>query len=82
MGGVNVNDRPRRDVDQKIRVKGGPKIYKSGPGLTKRARLYQSLVRLQLAAARLSRNGDPEAMWAACLASDLNPIVKSYGPKV
>lgn len=65
-------------VDRKIIVKGSAKDYKRGPGLTKRARLYRSLVRLQLSAARLGRTNEPDAMWAACLSCDLVELTRTY----
>lgn len=45
-----------RDSLDKIRLKGGPKQYKRGPGLTGRARLQQRVARLLLDAARLGRH--------------------------
>jgi hypothetical protein len=47
----------------KIRIKGGEKRYKRGPGPTGAARLAQRVHRLALDAARLARrpDGDPYA---------------------
>lgn len=66
--------RPRRDSMDKIRLKGGPKQYKSGkPGPTGRARLQQRVNKLLLDAARFARKEErsDDGKWAARLGSTL-----------
>jgi hypothetical protein len=57
----------RRDSLDKIRLKGGAKQYKRGPGPTGAARLERRVHRLALAAARLARTEDRDQVYAARL---------------
>jgi hypothetical protein len=68
----------RRDSMDKIRLKGGPKEYKSGPGVTGRQRLERSARALLLRAARFQRKKDtaPEdAAWALSLVTVLQVLL-------
>jgi hypothetical protein len=65
---------------EKIRIKGGAKRYKRGPGPTGAARLARRVHRLALDAARLARrpDGDPYAarlgeLLAAFVADEATP---------
>lgn len=67
--GERFNTCPRhRDSMAKIRLKGGPKRYKRGPGPTKRDRLEVRLRSLVLAAAKLNQRPDvsfADRAWAS-----------------
>jgi len=65
-----------RPLDRKIRVKGGPKRYKSGPRATGFPRLAQRLYALHRAAQRLAQTDRLDAGQAAQLAADLEPTVR------
>jgi hypothetical protein len=56
-----------RDSLDKIRLKGGRKQYKRGPGPTGAARLERRVHRLALAAARLAQKQDVDLVYAARL---------------
>lgn len=64
-------------VDAKIRVKGGPKVYKRGPGLTGRPRLEQRLRGVLIAVHRFARTtpSPAEALWAAQVVAVLSEVV-------
>ena len=66
----------RQGVVDKIRVKGQPKQFKRGPGLTGQARLQKRLNNLALAASRLARRPGPFANHAAVMANDLAKLAQ------
>lgn len=66
--------RPRRDSMDKIRLKGGPKQYKTGkPGLSGRERLQARVNKLLVDCARYVRKSPDvdDRVWAARLGSTL-----------
>jgi hypothetical protein len=73
----------RRDSMDKIRLKGGPKQYKSGqPGPTGKDRLQRRVNSLLLAASRLSRKSTKpdEVAWAKRLVEAL--VTFNFAPDV
>jgi hypothetical protein len=72
---VNKLTTPKDSMD-KIRLKGGPKQYKRGPGLTGRARLQRRLDLMVMAATKMARKAaDPDdAVWAAHVAAVVHTL--------
>lgn len=68
-----VNEPSDGNSFAKIRLKGGPKRYKSGPGPTGRERLQRRVNSLLLGANRLARttSGPDERHWAERLVRTL-----------
>jgi hypothetical protein len=64
---------------EKIRIKGGAKRYKRGPGPTGAARLARRVHRLALDAARLARKHDHDQGYASRLLELLSQFVAEEG---
>jgi hypothetical protein len=72
---------PAHNSMDKIRLKGGPKQFKSGtPGLAGVERVQRQVASLTLAAARLERKGGPGSDYARALKEALQAFTATHVP--